>query len=82
MKCRYKEPMEYFYLTKDNYEEFLEKFILTNCKVEDFTDYSFFCGGLYYFFNKYYVREYGLEGYYKVFLYTKEEFEKKFEVIG
>ena len=30
MKCRYKETMEYFYLTKDNYEEFLKKFDLIN----------------------------------------------------
>lgn len=25
MKCRYKEPMECFYLTKDNYKEFLKE---------------------------------------------------------
>ena len=46
----YKETMEYFYLTKDNYEEFLKKFDLINYKVEDLTDNSFFCYGTYYFF--------------------------------
>lgn len=28
MKCRYKKPMECFYLTKDNYKEFLKKFMV------------------------------------------------------
>lgn len=82
MKCRYKEPMEYFYLTKDNYGKFLKKFDLINYKIEDLTDNSFFCYGTYYFFNKYYVKEYNINtGYYGLFLYTKEEFEEKFEVI-
>ena len=80
MKCRYKETMEYFYLTKDNYEEFLKKFDLINYKVEDLTDNSFFCYGTYYFFNRYYVKEYN-NGLYKLLLYSKEEFEEIFEVI-
>lgn len=80
MKCRYKGTMEYFYLTKDNYEEFLKKFDLINYKVEDLTDNSFFCYGTYYFFNRYYVKEYN-NGRYKLLLYSKEEFEEIFEVI-
>lgn len=80
MKCRYKEPMEYFYLTKDNYKEFLENFNLINYKIEDLTDNSFFCYGTYYFFNRYYVKEYN-NGFYKLLLYTKEKFEQLFEVI-
>lgn len=84
MKCRYKEQMEYFYLTKDNYEEFLNNFkvynndykILNKNKnyiiVSTLDNLIFDC----FYFNKYYI---SFSSGWKH--YTKEEFEEKFEVI-
>lgn len=87
MKCRYKEPMECFYLTKDNYEEFLNKFFNLSCDDyiiiydKDYLKFKLKDGNddldYYYLYNHYYILEYS-----KIIIrYTKEEFEKIFEVI-
>lgn len=88
MKCRYKEPMEYFYLTKDNYEEFLVKFFNLSCDDiiiygnKDYLKFKLKDGNddfdYYYLYNHYYI----LECSKVIIRYTKEEFEEIFEVIG
>lgn len=92
MKCRYKEPMEYFYLTKDNYEEFLKK-IYGKCYNDDyiiifkkgfFGEYievkskARFGGDDIFYLNKYYVKDYDYSDWDE---YSEEEFEEIFEVL-
>ena len=87
MKCRYKKPMEYFYLTKDNYKKFLEKFFNLSCDdivIYDNKDYLKFKFkdendnfDYYYLYNHYYI----LECSKVIIRYTKEEFEEIFELI-
>lgn len=92
MKCRYKEPMEYFYLTKDNYGKFLEKFFNLSCDdytvIYDDKDYLKFKlkdenddFNYYYLYNHYYILECSENKMLVMIRYTKEEFEKIFEVI-
>lgn len=92
MKCRYKEPMECLYLTKDNYGKFLEKIYGDNYNdnyiimlhngiygeyIEIKSKRKF--GGYYKFYlNKYYVEDYNYRDWNE---YDKEEFEEIFEVI-
>lgn len=92
MKCRYKEPMECFYLTKDNYGKFLKK-IYGNNYNDDYI--IMFHKGIYgeyieikskrkfggydkFYLNKYYVEGYDYSDWDE---YSKEEFEEIFEVI-
>ena len=82
MKCIYKEPMDYFYLTKDNHEEFLNKiynkykYIISIEEKCIKVDTCFGCDIFY--FNRYYVSSYGFKTWTD---YSKEEFEEIFEVI-
>lgn len=91
MKCRYKKPIECFYLTKDNYKEFLEKFFNLSCddyiiiydknylkfKLKDENDDFDY----YYLYNHYYILECSENKMLVIIRYTKEKFEEIFEVV-
>lgn len=96
MKCRYKKPMECFYLTKDNYGKFLKKYnrnIYKNYIIllqDSWEDKEFIKikdtrkrGKEYMIWiNQYYVL---INSFFDIesewFHYTKEEFEEIFEAI-
>lgn len=87
MKCRYKEEMDYFYLTKNNYRDFLDKiYEVGNYYVsEEHNNYIKVkwnsCFARTFWFGRYYVYELGDYGY-EWFSYAKEDFEESFEIIG
>lgn len=87
MKCRYKEEMDYFYLTKNNYRDFLDRVYEDKYRVEEYENYiKVFkwnsCEYSYsFYFNQYYVYEFG-DYYCEWFSYSKKKFEEKFEIIG
>ncbi len=87
MKCRYKEEMDYFYLTRNNYKDFLDRvYGVRNYAIEEkHNNYIKVkwcsCFSSFVYFGQYYVHE-PTDYNWEWFHYKKEEFEEKFEIIG